>query len=215
MHFNDILLSTLTQFLRDPRAMSVGALFEAARKGDLARLRDVLAAGVDVEAWHDGWTTMHWAADCGQTACLEALLAAGASVHSVTAVGSTPLMFASWSGHAACVRALIAAGSDVNRADQYGRMPFYYALRRGRGRALKILLRAGADMHTENVDRHNINTDAWDLVDAIRKVGDWPEYVRCRRATVASVIQKAITHDALPEALNLEIAAFVEPPGGY
>ena len=191
----------------------------AARLGDLARLRALLATpGIDVDEGDENYgdeTALHHAADWGHTACLEALLAAGASVHSVTAVGSTPLMFASWSGHAACVRALIAAGSDVNRADQYGRMPFYYALRRGRGRALKILLRAGADMHTENVDRHNINTDAWDLVDAIRKVGGWPEYVRRRRATVASVIQKAITHDALPEALNLEIAAFVEPPGGY
>ena len=52
--------------------------------------------------------------------------------------------------------------------------------------------------------------DAWKLVDAIRKVGGWPEYVHRRRATLGIwVIRK------LPTVIEVEIAAFVEPPGGY
>ena len=47
------------------------------------------------------------------------------------------------------------------------------------------------------------------------KLRFWPEYVHRRRAIFASVIQKAITGDALPEMIDLEIATFVEPPGGY
>ena len=98
------------------------------------------------------------------------------------------------------------------------------SLFRGHRRVLKIPLRAGAGLHTGDADRHDDtwipgglppNTDAWALVDAIRKVGGWPHDVRRRRATVARVVKKATTRTALPDAINLEIASFVEPPGGY
>lgn len=194
--------------------MSGTALHHAANQGDLARLRALLAAGVDLEARGAGWTALHNAAIFGRTKCLEALLAAGASVHSFDDhSGLTPLHFASWNGHAVCVRALIAAGADVNcECGHFGHTPFSLALEYRRRRILKILLRAGADLHT---DLERCNNDAWKLVDAIRKVGNWPEYVRRRRETVASVVKKAITHNFLPDAINLEIAGFVEPPGGY
>ena len=127
--------------------------------------------------------------------------------------GVTALHQASASGHEACVRVLIAAGADVNRARRKGETSFSLALVFCHRRVLKTLLRAGADVHTGDVRRRN--NDAWELVDAIRKVGGWPQYVTRRRATVASVVKKAVTHDALPDAINLEIATFVEPPGGY
>ena len=128
----------------------------------------------------------------------------------------TALHFASHAGNVACVRALIAAGADVNRARRRNECtPFSRALYNGYRRVLKILLHAGADVHTGYADRTDRSIDAWALVDAIRKVGDWPNYVRRRRATVASVVKKAITRNFLPDAINLEIAAFIEPPGGY
>ena len=191
------------------------ALHVAARDGDLARLRAVLASGVDVNTRDSlGWTALRWAALEGHTACLEALLAAGASVHSCGFDGTNPLHYASLRGHIACVRALIAAGSDVNIACWPCCRPFSEALHRDRRRVLKILLRAGANVVTNTISRANTNAESWKLVDAIRKVGDWPEYVRRRRATVASVVKK-VTHGALPDAINLEIAALIEPPGGY
>ena len=188
---------------------------DAAQSGDLAQVRAVLATGVDVDSLTSyGETALHYAACQGHTACLKALLAAGASVHLVGKHGSTPLSLASMNRDAACVRAVIAAGADVNYVDRYGDAAFTLALRRGHRRVLKILLRAGADVYTGTILRHDNNAESWKLVDAIRKVGDWPEYVRRRRATVASVVKK-VTHGALPDAINLEIAAFIEPPGGY
>ena len=196
-------------------------LRRAALAGDLAQLRDVLATGVDLEAPdEEGWTALHGAAFHGRTACLEALLAAGASVHSVDEDGWTALSFTAGRNpeNIACVRALIAAGADVNH--DFGQTPFSIALFWGHRRILKILLRAGADMRTDvfriNADDDNThdNTDAWKLVDAIEKVGGWSQYVHRRRATFANVIKKA-TWNKLPEAINLEIAAFIEPPGGY
>ena len=99
--------------------------------------------------------------------------------------------------------------------------PFTCALDDGHRRILKILLRAGADVRIQGAvwdiggNPVRCNKDSWKLVDAIRKVGGWPQYVQRRRATFASVVKKAITHNALPDAINLEIAAFIEPPGGY
>ena len=191
------------------------ALWEAARVGDLAQLRAVLATGLDVDAHNScGFTALHYAAFNGRTACLDALLAAGASVHSVTLDGWTSLAFASTYGHEACIRVLIAAGANVNRAHWNGHTPFTLALLRGDRRILKILLRAGADVRTGGVGRYNKNTETWFIVDAIRKAKGWPNYVHRRAATVASVVKK-VTRGLLPDVINLEVAAFVEPPGGY
>ena len=68
----------------------------------------------------------------------------------------------------------------------------------------------------QRVSRREANASAWALVDAIRVVGGWPNYVRRRRAISASVIEKAITGNLLPEDITkVEIAAFLEPPGGF
>ena len=197
----------------------IPALHYAVYLGDPARVRAILATGVDVDMQTDsgGDTALQFAADEGQTACLEALLAAGASMNPAVVFLSPPHK-ASSNGHAACVRALIAAGADVNLGLSVNdSTPFSYALFQGHRRVLKILLRAGAVVDAEDIglSRGLIdNADACELVDAIQKVGGWPQYVHRRRATCASVVKKA-TWNKLPEAINLEIAAFIEPPGGY
>ena len=196
----------------------VDALCNAARNGNLARLRAALATGVDVDArlsesnyrtGEHGLTALHCAALNGRTACLKALLAAGASVHFAGYQARwTPIHKASQYGHAACVRALIAAGSDVNRASLAGTTPFSVSLRYGHRRVLKILLRAGADVRTEHIPRRDSNADACALVDEILAAGGWPNYVRRRALALVPV--------SLPEVtvLRIDIASFVEAPGG-
>ena len=193
---------------------------DAAQSGDLAQVRAVLATGVDVDSLTSyGETALHYAACQGHTACLTALLAAGASVHLVGKHGSTPLSLASTNRDAACVRAVIAAGADVNYVDRYGDAAFTLALRRGHRRVLKVLLRTGADVHTGGVPRrnkhkNNNNTAAWALVDEIRAAGGWQNYVTLRRAALVRAISDAV-RGKFPEVINLEIATYVEPPGGY
>ena len=139
-------------------------LRDAARRGDLAMLRAELRrlGRRHVDSGDDfNWrTALHFAAMCGQKACLETLLVAGASVHSVTRGGSIPLYYASRSGHVACVRVLISAGSDVNRANVAGWTPFTSALDNGHRRVLKILLRAGADVNSHKWRRREFNASA-------------------------------------------------------
>ena len=137
----------------------VVALHNAARNGDLARLRAALATGVDVDAPESGssFTALHWAANYGHGACLQALLAAGASVHSTYNFGATALHEAAARGRAACVRVLIVAGSDVNHVlvDLTDWTPFARALSSGHPCVLKILLRAGANVRTANIGRYD------------------------------------------------------------
>ena len=133
---------------------------------------------------------------------------------------NTALHYASAEGHAACVRALIAAGSDLESANHFGNTPFTRALFRGKRHVLKILLRAGARVNTNNLSHDDCNPDfqpwdkGWDLVDAVRKAKGWANYVARRRAIGAGAVSKA-TKGALPHVINVEILAFVEPPGGY
>ena len=116
-------------------------------------------------------------------------------------------------GDAACVRALIAAGSDVNRASRSGYTPFHRALYNGHRRVLKILLRAGADVHTRNVTRRERNAAARGLVNQIRAVGGWQNYVTRRRATLVRAISDGF-RGKLPEVIYAEIAPYMEAPGG-
>ena len=194
-------------------------LYDAVVNGDLAQLRAALAAGVEVDARdEDGWTALHWAASEGHTACLQALLAAGASVHALDHYywDWTPLHSAMTAreGHAACVRALIAAGSDVNRRDGEGYTPFRRAIITNRRCVLKILLRAGAYLEMREGDRRNHNASTYALVKEIIAAGGWDEYVLRRVCTLFRLVAKA-THNKLPHAIDAEIAAFIQPPGGY
>ena len=192
-------------------------LGDAVLNGDLAQLRETLATGVDVDArLSHGCTALHYAAYNGRTACIEFLIGAGASVRSVDDRGCTALQIATSQGTAACVRALIAAGAEVNRASLRGGTPFSRALFRGNRCILKVLLRAGAAVHTGSRNLYYAQSiKTLYLVDTILAAGGWPQYVHRRRATSASVVKKAITRNALPDAINLEIATFLEPPGGY
>ena len=70
----------------------------------------------------------------------------------------------------------------------------------------RALLRAGAEVHTEGAYRIERNADALALVDEIRAAGGWPNYVRRRALALVPV--------SLPEVLRIDIASFVEAPGG-
>ena len=76
-------------------------LAEAAMKGDVARVRTLLASRADVNAaMGDGMTALHWAADRGDVAMTEMLLGARAKLTSTTRIGSyTPLHVAARKVH--------------------------------------------------------------------------------------------------------------------
>jgi ankyrin repeat protein len=90
------------------------ALRRAASAGDLAKVKELLAAGVDVNAANAyGGTALAFAADRGHTAVVELLLERGADVNAKDRFyGFTPLAWAASRGHAEIVRLLLAKGAE-------------------------------------------------------------------------------------------------------
>jgi len=127
-------------------------LCDAARGGDVEGISLALLAGADVNANEGSWrmTPLQSAARNGHVATVEALLAAGAHVDGVDALGWTPLMFAAFTGHAAVVSAQLAAGADVHRVDRGGDKALHWACFHGHVDCARALLDAGARADVRN-----------------------------------------------------------------
>ncbi len=91
------------------------AWFQAARAGDVERLRALLARGAKVDA-RDGNddTALTWAAAGGHQDAARALLEAGADPDVRQYEGATALMLAADRGHLGVVEALVEHRADLN-----------------------------------------------------------------------------------------------------
>ena len=98
---------------------------EAAIHGDKMELDRLIASGVDLEFQNLGTkfdnAVIH-AARCGNTDCLDSLIAAGASVNNVATDDDELALahvLALRGGHKVCVESLIAANASVNPANKW------------------------------------------------------------------------------------------------
>ncbi|HEX6903908.1 MAG TPA: ankyrin repeat domain-containing protein [Thermoanaerobaculia bacterium] len=115
------------------------ALRRAASAGDLAKVQELLAAGVDVNAANKyGGTALAFACDKGHTAVVNLLLERGANPNSKdTFYGATPLNWAVQKGHAEIVRALLAKGAEGEDGALTG------AASEGQAAIVKVILERG------------------------------------------------------------------------
>ena len=123
---------------------------DAAKRGDVAALRELIRQGADPnQAYGDGMTALHWAAERSEVQLATLLLAAGGDVHAGTRIGRyTPLHIASRAGSAPVIQVLLEAGSDVNAATtNSGTSPLHLAARSGSPEAIGLLVDHGADIH--------------------------------------------------------------------
>ena len=85
----------------------MGPVHNAARRGNLTRVKELLNQGVPVNTQTDaGWTPLHDAADSGRLNVVQELLRRGARVNIRTHQGSTPLNVAAFGRHPHVVHAL-------------------------------------------------------------------------------------------------------------
>ena len=122
-------------------------LYGAAASGDVAALRELVAAGADVNHQRDGRLCLSGAAYNGYTAAVEFLLASGADVDASPGdrVGWTALHAAAAIGHVEIMGLLLAAGADVHIMAAGG-TPLYRSIgvSANHARGAKLLLLHGA-----------------------------------------------------------------------
>jgi len=123
-----------------------GLVAQAARQGDLGRIRELLAAGEQVnEPESDGSTGALWAAHQADPDMLTTLIAAGADVNAPNRFGVTPLLEAARTGGSTIVRILLENGADISAAALEGETPLMSAARAGDVESVSLLLAAGSD----------------------------------------------------------------------
>ena len=129
---------------------------EAARRGDVSALWELIAQGADVnESYGDGTTALHSAAMEGHVEAVRLLITAGANIEAGTRLGHyTPLHLASRNGHAVVVEALLEAGSDVHaRSSNGGVTALHLAAEYGDPETIRVLVKHGEDVNVRDAAR--------------------------------------------------------------
>lgn len=122
-------------------------LHAAAVGGDLQQLRQVLAAGGNVNAPDDtGITPLHCAAQSGNVDLVRLLLSHGARLDARDNIGETPIYPALRSGSEPVVRLLLESGAGLRSANVMGLTPLHIAAMVGPFANVRQLLEHGADI---------------------------------------------------------------------
>ena len=117
-------------------------LYNAVETGDVDKIRNLLASGVDINSRNDnGRTPLFLATIEGHIDVIRVLLAAGADVDIPDDRDMTPLFIASMLARADIVQALLNAGADPNGK----KPPLLSATYWGHTDVVRVLLDAGAD----------------------------------------------------------------------
>jgi ankyrin repeat protein len=89
------------------------AFFEAARRGEVALVGELLDSGVDIEAESWGNRALHKAAAKGRLEVVRLLLERGAELDARDSRGNTPMLHAAYNGQLEVVKLLVESGADV------------------------------------------------------------------------------------------------------
>lgn len=125
---------------------SAPRLAEAMERLDRERVRELLAAGAEVDAAQpDGMTALLWAAHLDELELARALVGAGADVRRSSHHGVTALSLACANGNGDLVELLLSSGADPRTTLPGGETALMTAARTGRSGPVKALLARGAD----------------------------------------------------------------------
>jgi ankyrin repeat protein len=142
-----ILLCFLSGCSRKPQ--DIGRQLEiAVERGDLKRVRSLVAQGAYVNRRTDHETALHVAARKGYKDIAEFLLANGAHINSADERGNTPLSAAALAGQRDMVLLLVSRGANVNVRDSNGVTPLQMVVDHGWKDLARLLIDAGADANT-------------------------------------------------------------------
>ena len=125
---------------------------DAAERGDLEAVRELLRQGADPNAaQNDGMTALHWAAAENEAEIARTLLYAGATVRATTRLGGyTPLHLAGRAGHAEVAAILLEAGADPDAVTATGVTAMHFAADADAAPVVAALAAQGADVNARD-----------------------------------------------------------------
>ena len=135
-------------------AKPASELVTASQRGDLARVRELLAAGgsandVDPDT---GRSALHFAARENRAEVIVVLLDSKADINATDRTGKTPLTMAAENSAVEATKLLIERGADLNKRDQIGGTPLTWACGLGTASTVKLLIDSGADLSVVDVN---------------------------------------------------------------
>ena len=148
-----ILLGLFVGLVLLPQCVDVDSLHDAAKEGDIRKIRRLLKSGTDVNLSEDtGWTALHWAVHNKHKDVVELLISSGASVNVRSRDSRTPLHIAAEFGPRDIAELLIAAGADIEAVDSAHRAtPLHWAAYVGQKAVAELLIAKGANIEAVNI----------------------------------------------------------------
>jgi ankyrin repeat protein len=158
--------------------MQLPALAEAAKKGDLRKVKELISSGHDINDAGKRGSPLILAAQGGHMDVLKTLVEAGADPNITSAMGATALnkaaelgnipmlnyllengsqvgplalIMAAREGFLKVVRILVDAGADLNATQHWGQTALMLAAKNGHAAIVKYLLEKGADATLQQV----------------------------------------------------------------
>ena len=127
-------------------------IFFESRRGNLARVKEFVEAGADVNAKNEnGHTVLMFAASNDQTAIVKYLVEKGANVNAKNNYGWTALMSAVENGDIDIAKYLVEKGADVNAKDKYWEnTSLMVAVEKDDINLVKYLVEKGADVNAKD-----------------------------------------------------------------
>lgn len=127
---------------------SDSALFlEAVRQNNLAKVKQMIIHGVDVDARDErGRTALLLAVHENHIDIAEALIRSGADVNAQDDIADSPYLYAGAEGRLEILRMTVAAGADLNSVNRYGGTALIPAAHHGHVETVKYLLSTETDI---------------------------------------------------------------------
>lgn len=188
-------------------------IFNAARGGDLAKLKSLLTGDPTLALTHVScdMTPLLGAAAGGHADDATVLLDAKANVNAQNSFGQTPLHYAATGDFKDVAELLISHGADINAKDKNGRTPLYGAFENWHKDMAVLLMAHGADPNIADANGKTplhlaagwIRTDQVELllankadVNARDKAGDTPLYIAVSLGARDDIAQLLLSHGA-------------------
>jgi ankyrin repeat protein len=177
-----------------------GTIFEAARNGDLERVRTLLKADPNLISSKDdkGRAPIFHAVIGKQKAVLEFLIAQGADATTTAANGMTPLHIAAFHGFTEGGKILLDKRANPNaRGGQYATTPLHAAANGGHPEFIALLISRGADPNARDNQGNTPliyivggDTERADVVEALLKGKANPNASTGQNVTLVQIAQQ-------------------------